>query len=43
MDQPKNTINIGEFLSVAVLVAEASGNIIRKVQDSGELQKRNKD
>jgi hypothetical protein len=33
-----NQINISKYLSVAIGVAEASGSIMRKILDSGELQ-----
>jgi hypothetical protein len=37
-----NQISVSEYLSVAISVAEHSGQIIRKVHESGELQKKEK-
>ena len=36
------SVNLAEFISVAVSVAEASGMVMRRVYESGDLQKKNK-
>jgi fructose-1,6-bisphosphatase/inositol monophosphatase family enzyme len=37
-----NQISVNKYLSIAIGVAEASGAIIRKVYESGELKEKDK-
>jgi fructose-1,6-bisphosphatase/inositol monophosphatase family enzyme len=38
-----SNINTSKYLSVAISVAEASGTIIRKIYESGDLKTKDKD
>ncbi len=43
MESGKTTISVAEFLSVAINLAELSGNIIREVWRSEDIGRKDKD